>query len=348
MRFYTKQHEYYCGIDLHTNKMYLCILNQEGEVVLHRNIKTNPEVFLRTIKPYRNDIVVSAECMFSWYWLADLCSQEDIPFILGHALYMRAIHGGKSKNDKIDSRKIAGLLRGGLIPMAYVYPQKMRATRDLMRRRNHLMRKRAELFAHIQNTASQYNLQTPLGKISKPKNRKGLLNKFDDPAVQMSIAANLDMIDAYDRVLAVLEQEVIISAKEHDPTAYTLLKTIPGVGRLIALNLLYEIEDIKRFPRVQDFASYCRLVKCAKESNGKKYGTTGKKIGNAHLRWAFSEAAQLFLRTNEPGRKYLQKVASRHGKGKALSILAHKLGRAVYYMLKNRQVFNMNKFLAIC
>ncbi|BCO07869.1 IS110 family transposase [Desulfolithobacter dissulfuricans] len=346
MRFYTKQHDFYCGIDLHTNKMYLCILNREGEIVLHRNIRTNPETFLRVLEPFREDIVVCAECMFSWYWLADLCADEGIPFVLGHALYMRAIHGGKSKNDKIDSHKIAALLKGGLIPMAYVYPRKMRATRDLMRRRNHLMRKRAELLAHIQNTASQYNLQLPLGRIAKAKNRENLLERFDDPAVQMSVAANLDMIDTYDQVLAVLEQEIIKSAKEHDSTAYALLKTIPGVGRIIALNLLYEIEDIDRFPRVQDFASYCRLVKCAKESNGKKYGTAGRKIGNAHLRWAFSEAAQLFLKGNERGQRYLQKITSKHGKGKGLSILAHKLGRAVYFMLKNRQGFDMNRFLA--
>ena len=346
MRFYTQQHKYYCGIDLHANKMYLCILNREGVICLHRNIKTRPETFLRMIKPYREDIVVCAECMFTWYWLADLCAEEGIPFVLGHALYMRAIHGGKSKNDKIDSRKIAALLRGGLIPMAYVYPSKMRATRDLMRRRNHLMRKRAELLAHIQNTASQYNLQEPLGRIAKAKNRVDLLDRFDNPAVRMSVAANLDMIDTYDRVLAVLEQEIIRSAKEHNSTAYGLLKTIPGVGRIIALNLLYEIEDINRFPRVQDFASYCRLVKCAKESNGKKYGTAGRKIGNAHLRWAFSEAAQLFLKGNKRGQRYLQKITSRHGKGKALSILAHKLGRAVYFMLKNKQGFDMNRFLA--
>jgi transposase len=123
--------------------------------------------------------------------------------------------------------------------------------------------------------------------------------------------------------------------------------TIPGVGRIIALNLLYEIEDIGRFPRVQDFASYCRLVKCAKESNGKKFGTGGKKIGNAHLRWAFSQAAQLFLKSNEPGKRYYNRLVNKHGKGKALSILAHKLGRAVYFMLKNRQAFSMERFLAI-
>jgi transposase len=326
--------------------MYLCIINQDGETVFHRNMKAEPQTFLHAVKPFRDDLVVSAECMFAWYWLADLCEHENIPFILGHALYMRAIHGGKSKNDRIDSHKIAALLKGGLMPMAYVYPRKMRATRDLMRRRNHFMRKRAELFAHIQNTASQYNLQDPLGRIANPQNREGVIERFDLPCVQKSIEANLAMIGTYDKVISGLERDIIQSAKNHDPVSYALLKTIPGVGRIIALNLLYEIESISRFPRVQDFVSYCRLVKCAKESNGKKYGSSGKKIGNAHLRWAFSEAAQLFLKSNEPGKKYLQKKTNKHGKGKALSILAHKLGRAVYYILKNKKAFDLDTFLA--
>jgi transposase len=139
MRFYTKQHKYYCGIDLHARSMYVCILDGEGKTVLHKNRKATPEAFLRAIAPYREDIVVAVECMFVWYWLADVCAKEKIPFVLGHALYMKAIHGGKSKNDRIDSHKIAALLRGGTFPVAYVYPRKMRSTRDLLRRRNHLM-----------------------------------------------------------------------------------------------------------------------------------------------------------------------------------------------------------------
>jgi len=158
MRFYTKQHQYYCGIDLHARTMYLCILDREGNILINKNMKTDPSRLLKTIAPYREDIVIAVECMFAWYWIADLCAQEKIPFVLGHALYMKAIHGGKAKNDRIDAHKIAVLLKGGMIPMAYVYPQEMRSTRDLMRRRNHLMRKRAELLAHIQNTNSQYNL----------------------------------------------------------------------------------------------------------------------------------------------------------------------------------------------
>jgi len=136
MRF-SKTHQHSCGIDLHARTMYVCILDREGQVLLHRNLPCDPERFLRTIAPYREDLVVGVECIFSWYWLADLCAREGIAFVLGHALYMKAIHGAKAKNDRIDSRKTAALLKGGLFPQAYVYPPEMRATRDLLRRRLH-------------------------------------------------------------------------------------------------------------------------------------------------------------------------------------------------------------------
>ena len=130
MRFYTQQHQYYCGIDLHARAMYVCIKDQEGNILLHRNLPIKPGRFLNVIAPYRDDIVVFVECMFAWYWLADLCAREKIHFVLGHALYMKAIHGGKAKNDRIDSKKISTLLRGGMIHMAYVYPLEMRSTCD--------------------------------------------------------------------------------------------------------------------------------------------------------------------------------------------------------------------------
>ena len=113
----------------------LCIFNRDGEILLHRNMPAGPEPFLKTIAPYREELVVCVECLLTWYWLADLCAREGIPFVLGPALYMKAIHGGKAKNDKTDAQKIAMLLRGGMLPQAYVYPADMRATRDLLRRR---------------------------------------------------------------------------------------------------------------------------------------------------------------------------------------------------------------------
>jgi transposase len=345
MRFYTKQHKFYCGIDLHARTMYLCVLNQAGEVLLHRNMKAAPEPFLKAIAPYREDLVVCVECIFTWYWLADLCAREGLPFVLGHALYMKAIHGGKAKNDKIDSQKIAVLLRGGMLPQAYVYPAVMRATRDLLRRRMHLMRKRAELLTHVQQTNSQYNLPEIGKKIAYKGNRDGIAERFPDPAVQKSIEVDLALMGYYDELLRDLELSIVQTAKQHDANTLYLLQTVPGIGKILSLVLLYEIHDIARFPRVQDFVSYCRLVKCAKESAGKRYGTSGTKIGNAYLKWAFSEAAVLFLRANPNGQKYLARLENKHGKGKALTVLAHKLARAVYYMLHRKTAFDMEKFL---
>src|SRR3989440_11885246 len=148
MRFYTQQHQFSCGIDLHARTMYLCILNRDGEILVHRNMPAGPEPFLKAIAPYREDVVVCVECIFTWYWLADLCAREGLPFVLGHALSMKAIHGGKAKNDKIDAQHSAVLRRGGLLPQASVYPAAMRATRDRLRRRTHGRRTRAAVLAH--------------------------------------------------------------------------------------------------------------------------------------------------------------------------------------------------------
>ena len=168
---------------------------------------------------------------------------------------------------------------------------------------------------------------------------------FPALAIQKNIEVDLALITYYDKLLNDLELYILKTAKQHDAHTLYLLQTVPGIGKILSLVLLYETYDINRFPRVQDFASYCRLVKCAKESAGKRLGTSGKKIGNAHLKWAFSEAATLFLRSNEPAQKYLVRLEKKHDKGKALTILAHKLARAVYYMLKRKTVFDMDIFL---
>jgi transposase len=183
MKFYTQIHQYYCGIDLHARSLYICILDQNGDICVHKKIKASPEALEKTLKPYRHDVVVGVECMFSWYWVADWCENQGLPFVLGHALYMKAIHGGKAKNDRIDSHKIATLLRGGMFPVAYVYPQALRSTRDLMRRRIRLMRQRAELIAHIHNTLSQYNLPPHAENLRYAKHRTSLRDRFPDTSV---------------------------------------------------------------------------------------------------------------------------------------------------------------------
>src|SRR5262245_66351914 len=139
MRFYNQPHRFYCGVDLHARTLALCILDGDGHVVFHDSIAATPTAFLKAVAPFRDGLAVAWECRFAWYWLADLCHEHDIPFVLGHALYMKAIHGGKAKTDKIDAHKIAVLLRGGMLPQAYVYPKGLRETRDLLRRRTFLV-----------------------------------------------------------------------------------------------------------------------------------------------------------------------------------------------------------------
>ena len=342
MRFYNQQHRFYCGIDLHARTMYLCILDQEGNAVFHQNLRADAEAFLHAVAPFRDGLVVAAECMFAWYWLADLCAAQNIPFILGHALYMKAIHGGKTKNDKIDARKIAGLLRGGNLPMAYVYPKGLRETRDLLRRRMFLVRQRAHLVAHIQNTNSQYNLPVFGKKLVFAGNREELqvAQRFTDPSVRQSIETDLALIDFLDQRIAELELYLERHAKIDDANTYHLLRTIPGVGKILTLVFLYEIHDIGRFAQVGQFLSYSRLVRCAHESAGKKKGSGGKKIGNAHLRWAFAEATCLLLRQSERAKAWLKRQEKKRGKAKALATLGAKLARTMYHMLRKKAAFN--------
>lgn len=195
MRFYTNRHRYYCGIDLHSKEMYVCILDEDGVIRGHKNIGSNPEEFLEIIAPYREGIVVAVECIFTWYWIADLCQAENIAFVLGHALYMKAIHGGKTKSDRVDSEKIARLLKGGMLPVAHAYDKEMRGIRDLLRRRLFFVRKRAEIMARVQMTHQQYNVTPPGVKIARPQYRIGLEKPFTDPAVKLAIESDLAVIE---------------------------------------------------------------------------------------------------------------------------------------------------------
>jgi len=258
---------------------------------------------------------------------------------------MKAIHGGKAKNDRIDSFKIANLIRCGNFPLAYVYPKDMRATRDLLRRRRKIVQHDADLKAHVVNTTSQYNLPPNKVNLKNMSAREQLKSTFTDISVQKNINLDMVILDCYAEQLSKVEWFIEQQAKQHKPVHLHVLKSIAGVGRILSLTIIYEIGNIYRFESVQDFASCARLVKCKAESAGKSYGTQGNKIGNAHLKWAFSEAVVLYLRGNDKAKKYLLTLQKRMSKAKALSALAHKLGRCIYFMLKNETVFDEMKFL---
>jgi transposase len=335
-------HQYYCGVDLHARSMYVCIVHHAGEILVHRHMKAAPELFLNAVAPDRDGLVVAVECLFTWYGLADLCAQEGMPVGLGHALYMKAMHGGKAKHDTIDAHKIAALRRGGMLPQASVYPAERRAIRDLWRRRTHLMRQRAALLAPVQHPHSPYNRPESGQKIADQANRAGGAARVADPAVHKRGAVDLALITSDDQRLGDRARSLVQAATHPEANTLYLVQTGPGLGTIRSLVRRYDIHDMARFPRGQDVVSSGRLVTWAKASAGTRWGPSGHTIGTGHLKGACSEAAVLCLRTNPAGQTYWARVEKTHGQGTALTILAHKRARAVYDRLTRQTAVEMD------
>jgi hypothetical protein len=197
----------------------------------------------------------------------------------------------------------------------------------------------------VQYTNRQHNLPEIGQKIAYKANRDGVAERVADPAVPKTMEVDLALLTYADKRLQALELSLFTTAKHHDaPTLYRL-QTVPGIGQILSLVRLYAMHDLDRFPTVQEFVSDGRLVTCAQESAGKRLGTSGKKIGNAHLTWAVSEAAALSPPHTPAGQQYLARLAKKHDTGKALTILVHKPARAVYDMLKRHTAVAMGTFL---
>jgi hypothetical protein len=206
-------------------------------------------------------------------------------------------------------------------------------------------RKRAEVLAHIQNPNSQYHLPEIGKKLASTANRAGVAEWFPALAVPKSLAVDLALLGDYAPMLRALALPIGKAAQQHAPKTLSLLQTVPGIGTILSLVLLDESHASQQCPSVQDCVSSCRLVKWAKESAGNRYGTAGAQIGHAYLRWAYSEEAERFLRANPAGQQSLTRLENKHGQGKALTLLAQKLGRAVYYLLQRPNACDRHKLL---
>jgi hypothetical protein len=325
--------------------MDVCILNQDGELRLPRNMQASPEPLLKAIAPYRDALVIAVAWVFPWYWLADLCARAGLACVLGHALSMQASHGGKAKNDTIAAHTMAVRLRGDTLPQASVYPAKMRATRDLLRRRMPLVRTRAALLAHVQHTNSPSNLPALSQHSAYKANRDGLVERWAAPAVQQNIEVDLALLGYDDPLLHDVALAIVRLAQQHAPDPFYRRQAVPGIGQSLRLMLLYAIHDLRRVPRLHDVLSDGRRVTGAQTSAGKRDGTSGAKRGNASLQGAVSEAAVLFLRDHPAGHKSLTNLAHTDGQGKALTRLAPKLARAVYDLVTRHTACDRHQFL---
>ena len=346
MEFAQIDSKYYCGIDLHSRSMYATVMDKSGKIYFRQNMVNNFDIFLKHVVPYLPDLAVGVESTYNWYWIADGCHQMNIPFYLGHALYMKAISGGKKKNDRIDSKTLADLMRGNFFPPAYAYPREMRPTRDLLRRRNYYVSLRSGANTHIQETFSQQAILDVNGwDIKHKKSRRSLIERFDDPVQQLTISCDLDLMEALDIIINKLEKKIRAQAKHHDPKAFAILQSTPGIGDILSLTALYEIHKIDRFPAAQNFSSYCRVVKCERTSNGKSTGGGNAKIGNPYLKWAFNQIIFKAQSQSPLMKRYYERLICKHGFRKARGIMGHKFAVAVYYMLKNGQAFDEARFL---
>jgi transposase len=350
MKYYTSTTEFNCGIDLHARQMYVCVMDRQGKKLVHTYIKNNDfNFFLKLIEPYKHDLTVCCECMFGWYWLADACQAAGLTFVLVHALYVHLIHAGKSKNDRIDSEKLTHLLRSNLIPPAYVYPADKRPLRALLRQRIFFVWSRSELLARINSHQLAHN-RIPAKQTRRTRDlwEEQLLEREDHPLRQIALKNELAMIRHFDHQIFQLEEELQRQTKQVACREYALLQTVPGIGENLGLTILYEIGNIERFPTVKDFLSYCRLVKGTVASAGKIKGLRGAKLGNPYLRWAFGEAAIIAKRDHSLIGPLAQRLEERMGgnKFKANTVVAIKLARAVYFMLRNKTVFDPDRLVA--
>ncbi len=348
MKYYTTATKFNCGIDLHARQMYVCVMDRDGKKLVHTNIRGNDfQYFLKLVAPYRHDMTVVCECTFNWYWLADACFDANIQFVLAHALYLKHIHGGKNKNDRIDSEKLAHLLRTNLITPAYVYPSEFRPMRALLRQRMSYVSQRAALMTRLSMNQSAEGL-TPAAKNGDNRDVwiERITAQYDNPLHRFGASCQMDLIRVYDSQIDKLKNEIIRLAKHHECRNYNLLITVPGIGRILAMTILFEIGSIERFPTVKDFISYARLVKGSVASAGKIKGLTGGKMGNGYLRWAFGEAAIICKRHHPLLTPYADRLIAKHGKFKGNAIMANKLARAVYFMLQNGTGFDPEQLVA--
>jgi transposase len=346
MRLYQTTTEFNCGVDLHARQMYVCVVDREGKVLVHRNIRDNDfEFFLKLVGPYRHSLTVCSECCFCWYWLADKCAEAGIPFVLAHALYLRSIQADKKKNDRVDSEKIAHLLRTSMIPYAYVYPRGMRPLRSLLRRRMAYVWRRAEMIGWQTCGLIAEGLPETEGD-SRPRERweQELLHRHTHEHLRLIVETDLAVIREYDRQIDRLERAILSASRRDRWRDLNVLLSVPGVGEVLAMTLLYEIGDINRFDTHQQFASYCRLVKGSVESAGVIKGMRGGKMGNGYLKWAMKEAVLVAKRSHPQIRAMAQQLQKRHDKPTANAILAHRLARAIYYILKHGMTFSMELF----
>ena len=316
---------YYTGIDLHKFSSYLTTVDSSGNIVKQADIKNVEHNFVQYFSDLGNENLTTVESTMTWYWLNDLLTSINIPLVLAHAKYVKAIAYAKVKTDKVDAHTLAQLLRMDYIPAAHKISNDKRLLRDALRARLKIVQRHTSVTNSMQLLLAKYNYDSPT-------QLSGIPNFQYEQLTEVETLLNEQMLD--------LEKQLYPYLIPNDDIQRLLW--IPGIGKMNAFTILLEVDDINRFADIKNFFSYCRLVPSARNSGGKSKQRSSKD-GNKYLKVAFSDAAIHAVQYYPVIRKYHSSLLRKKNKQIAKTIIAKEIAEIVYYVLKNKSNFN-NKF----
>src|SRR5499433_2468681 len=319
----------YGGIDLHANNSVIVLLNEQDEVIYQKRLPNALPTILEQLAPYHTEVKgLVVESTYNWYWLVDGLMEADYRVHLANPAAMQQYSGLKYTDDHSDARWLAHLLRLGVLPEGYIYPQAERAVRDLLRKRAHLVRQHTANVLSVQNimvrnTGSRFSV-----KRIRELTKQELTTLLADETQVLAVTSSLVVLDCLQQQIKTLEKTV--HKRLHHTPSYEQLLTVQGIGTILAQTITLETGAISRFPTVGNYASYCRWVDSTKISNGKRKGTGNVQNGHPYLAWASMEAAQFALRFQPAAQRFSQRklAKSRHNTVLARKAVAHKLSRA--------------------
>lgn len=335
----------YGGIDLHANNSLIVVLDEQDQVVFRKRVPNQLEKILRVLAPYQvplHGLVV--ESTYNWYWLVDGLMDAGYPVHLANTVAIKQYTGLKHTDDESDAVWLAHLLRLGILPTGYIYPKATRPVRDLLRKRSQLVRQQTMQVLSIQNLLTR-NTGTSMSakRIQQltPETVQALL-----PIAELALAvqSSLAVVQCLHTQIQTLEQTVL--AQAWLAPSFQPLLTVCGIGNILALTIMLETGDIRRFATVGQFASYCRCVSSTKLSNGKRKGQGNTKNGNKYLAWAFVEAAHFAVRYYPAVSCFYQRKKAKTHTIVASKAVAHKLARACYYVMRDQVPFDPQKAFA--
>jgi len=331
----------YCGIDLHSNNSVVIVSDEEDRIVFSKRLPNDLGQIRAALEPHREDLAgVVIESTYNWYWLVDGLMDTGYQVHLAHPSAIKKYEGLKHSGDFADATYLAHLLRLGLLAEGYVYPREERGVRDLARKRLQLVRYRTAQILAIEGILMRQTGARLKGEAVKRLTAEQVDAFAFAPDVSLAVEANRAVSQTLSQQIEALEkrlQQRVILRPE-----YRLLKTVPGIGEVLATTIMLETGTISRFTRVGNFSSYCRCVESLKESNGKRKGEGNTRNGNKYLAWAFVEAANFALRCCPQARSFYDRKKSRSNRILALKALAHKLARACYHMLQDHKPFDVH------